>query len=306
MSDGSAAPSDPWSEWLLNRRHACDPAYEAVVRANVDRYVDRVLDGARLAPGMRMADIGCGEGVVAFRAIDRIGPSLAVVLTDISEPLLRHAEALAAGRAVRDQCTFVRCAADELAPIEDDSVDVVTTRAVLAYVADKAAALREFHRVLKPGGRISIAEPVFQDEAFMARALRDRMQARSADIEDRLLPLLHRWKAAQFPDTAEAIARSPIANYSERDLLALVQAAGFADIHLELHIDVRPSDVVSWDVFLGISPHPWAPTLGDILAEQFTASERDFFERSLRPTVEGRLSAAVDRIVYVVATKPLR
>jgi ubiquinone/menaquinone biosynthesis C-methylase UbiE len=50
--------------------------------------------------------------------------------------------------------------ADSLADIADASVDVVTTRSVLIYVKDKAAALREFYRVVRPGGRISIHEPI--------------------------------------------------------------------------------------------------------------------------------------------------
>ena len=40
------------------------------------------------------------------------------------------------------------------------SVDVVTTRSVLIYVKDKARAMREFYQVLKPGGRVSLFEPI--------------------------------------------------------------------------------------------------------------------------------------------------
>ena len=81
--------SDEWSEWLLGHRHGGDVVREEAVRADVDGYVDRVLDAARLGPGMTLADIGTGDGVVAFRAIQRVGPSLRVTLTDISSPLLR-------------------------------------------------------------------------------------------------------------------------------------------------------------------------------------------------------------------------
>ncbi len=296
--------SDVWSEWLLHRRHADDAAYAQVVRGVVERIADRVLDAAKLSAGMSLADIGAGEGLLAFKAIERIGPSLRVTMTDISAPMLRHAEAVSMERNVRGQCTFLECSAEKLGGIADSTLDAVATRAVLAYVPEKSAALREIHRVLKPGGRLSIAEPILQDEAFFARALRKRVDAQPAGSKDRFLTLLHRWKAAQFPDTEELCGASPITNYSERDLLNFVRGSGFAEIHLELHIDVAPSLITSWDVFLNSSPHPWAPPLSVILAEGFTPEERDFFEQIVRPTVESGRNFSTERIAYLSAAKP--
>jgi arsenite methyltransferase len=295
---------DVWSEWLLHRRHAGDSNFGRAVRAAVEGYADRVLEGAQLADGMILADVGAGEGLMAFQAIERIGPSLRVILTDISAPMLRYAEIAAVERNVRPQCTFLESTAESLNGIADASVDVVVTRAVLAYVSNRNAALGEFYRVLKPGGRISIAEPVFQDEAFYARALRRRVEDHDSHSPDRFLTLLHRWKAAQFPDTEEACAKSPIANFSERDLLDVVRGAGFTEIHLQLHIDVVPSLVTSWDVFVGSSPHPWAPSLKQVLAEHFTAEDRNFFEQIVRPTVESGKNVTTERIVYIQAQKP--
>ena len=77
---------DEWSEWLLHRRHGDNREYEAIVRRVVDGYADRVLDDARLFHGMTLVDIGTGDGLLAFRAIERIGTSIRVVLTDISDP----------------------------------------------------------------------------------------------------------------------------------------------------------------------------------------------------------------------------
>jgi arsenite methyltransferase len=297
--------SDVWSQWLLHRRDADDAAYGRVVRGVIQRLVDRVLDAAHLSPEMTLVDVGTGEGILAFRAIERIGPSLRVMLTDISAPMLGHAEALAAERQVRDQCKFIECSAEKLAGIEDASADVVATRAALVYVGDKRAALLEFHRVLKPGGRISMAEPIFQDQAFEAVALKTLVDAQGPSGPDELLPLLHRWKAAQFPDSQEKVAANPIANFSERDLLHFVKGAGFTEIHLELHIDVAPSTITSWDVFLDTSPHPWAPPLRLILAERFSPTERQLFEDFFRPTVEAGKYVSTDRIVYLTAKKPL-
>ena len=297
--------SDEWSDWLLHGRHAGDPDLARALRVGLERCADRVLDAAELGAGMTLADIGAGDGLIAFRAIERVGPSLRVLLTDISRPLLRHVEEAAERLGVRGQCSFHHGNAETLAAIDDMSVDVVTTRAVLAYVGNKSAALREFHRVLKPGGRISIAEPILRDEAIAVSGLKIQLDACPPGQHDPLIPLLYRWKAAQFPDTAEKIANSPIANYSERDLVRFVQECGFTEIHMEFHIDVSPQLNTSWDTFIDSSPHPWAPPLSAILADQFTAEERLIFEQAFRPLVGAPKSTAISRIAYLTAKKPL-
>lgn len=304
MSMSSSPEDDIWSEWLLHRRHADDPQWLPAVQQSIERYADRVLDNARLAPGMQLLDVGAGDGLVGLRAIGRIGLTLQVQMTDISERMLRHAEQRAVELKVHGQCTFVHCAGDRLEGIDDETVDVVTTRAVLAYIADKTRALREFLRVLKPGGRISLCEPVFQDDAFSTRALKKMLEGRPVEALHPFMPLLHRWKAAQFPDTAEKIRESPIANYSERDLIRVAQAAGFEDLHLELHIDVIPSPIPSWEAFLKSSPHPLAPPLSVILAEQFSVEERQLFENVMRPQIENPRTLTTDRTVYLTARKP--
>ncbi len=298
------AGSDLWSDWLLHRRHGDDAAHAHEVRAEITRYADRVLDGACLQPHMTLADIGTGDGLVALRAIERIGPSLRVVMTDVSAPLLRHAQAQAAQRGVGSQCAFVHAPAGQLAGIGDVSVDAVTLRAVLAYVPDKLAALRECARILTPGGRLSMAEPVLRDEALEVCALKKLVDARAPGDGDPFFPLLLRWRAAQYPDTEEKVRQLPITNYGERDLVRFAIDAGFVDIHLELHIDVRAEGAMSWNTFVRTSPHPWAPPLAAILAQRFSADERDFFEARLRPLVErGRQFGAL-RIAYLTARKP--
>lgn len=272
----------------------------------MERYADRVLDHACLSSRLQLVDVGTGDGLVAFRAIGRIGATLRVQMTDISERMLRHAEQRALELGVRRQCTFLHCGADRLEGIADETADVVTTRAVLAYVSDKKSALREFLRVLKPGGRISLAEPIFQDDAFSTQALKRLLESRPVDALHPLVPLLHRWKKAQFPDTEEKIRKSPIANYSERDLIRIAQGVGFSELHLELHIDVIPSPIPNWEAFLKSSPHPLAPPLSLILAEQFSAEERQLFEAIMRPLVEDPRTVATDRIAYLTARKPER
>lgn len=304
MIDDQPPPqSDLWSDWLLHVRHGGDPEYLRKLRERLEYYADRVIDGAGPAEGKTLADIGAGEGLIAFRAIERIGPSLRAILTDVSIPMLRHAEAIAVERGVLDQCVFYNCSADNLDAVESGSVDIVTTRAVLAYVADKRAAFREFSRVMKPGGRISLAEPILFDEALSVSALRRVVETLP---NGHILRLIHRWRAAQFPDSLEKITSSSIVNFTERDLVEFAKTVGFTEIHLEFHIDVRPFSMTSWDVIFATSPHPLAKPLGALLDEQFSPEERKVLIEALRHEIAGPNAVATERIAYLTAIKPLR
>jgi arsenite methyltransferase len=298
------AATDPWSEWLLRRRHGGDPNYEAVVRERVECIRDRVLDGARLSPGMVLVDVGAGDGLMAFGAFERVGPSLRAVLTDVSAPLLERAEQRAIERGLCERCIFLRTPAGQLEGIADTSADVLITRAVLAYVADKAVAFRQFHRVLKPGGRLSIGEPIYQDDALQLAALTRYLEGRPADPAAAQSRLQQRWKAAQLPSTTKEIFADPLTNFTERDLVALCQQAGFGEIHLELHIDVRKSATTSWDTFIDIAPRPNTPSLREILATRFNSEEQRQFEAELRPRVEAGQMFERDAIAYLTAVKP--
>lgn len=294
---------DPWYEWLLYLRHANDPLEHQAICEETDRYASRVVSGAFLAPGMTLVDVGTGDGLIALKAIAQIGASLNVILTDISTPLLEHAQANASRLGVETQCAFLERNAQALHGIQDASVDAVTTRAVLAYVPDKVAALQEFHRILKPGGRISLGEPVMLDEARATCALKNAVDSSFGENADQFLVLLHRWKSAQFPDTVEKILSCPMTDYSERDLVRYAQRCGFREVHLELHIDIRPFKVSSWDTFLNSSPHPLAPTLRFILDNDFTALERSYFEKILYPIIVTGDHFFEEKLAYLTAIK---
>ena len=303
MTEATGGLGDVWARWLLNDRHAGDAGFLARIQQQVGRYAERVLDATALRPGMTLLDLGAGDGRLALRALERLAGEATVLLTDVSPALLAEARARleAAGYGLR--CHFHRLAADRLTGIEAASVDAVTSRAVLAYVGPRSEAFAEAFRVLKPGGRLSIAEPVFRDEAELALALAARVGTGAA-TDDPLLPLFARWKAAQFPSTRAAIDATPITNFGERDLLYMAQAAGFTDLHLELCIDVTPAPPTGWASYTGTSPHPLAPSLATIMARDFSAAERALLETALRPAVEAGGLPQTDRIAYLHARRP--
>jgi arsenite methyltransferase len=152
---------DRWHRWLRDVRFGGDAACrEKDLREFLYPVRDTVLDKAQLRPGDTVLDVGTGDGLLAFGALDRLGPSGHVVFSDVSQDLLDHCRQAAAAEGLLDRCRFVLAAAGSLTGVADESVDVVTTRSVLIYVKDKGAALREFYRVLKPAGRASLFEPI--------------------------------------------------------------------------------------------------------------------------------------------------
>ncbi|MET3106213.1 arsenite methyltransferase [Oxalobacteraceae bacterium GrIS 2.11] len=297
--------SDQWSEWLLHRRHGDSSERASAIRPIIHRYADHVLNAARLTENMTLVDIGSGDGLVAFEAIARIGPSLRVILTDVSAAILSHTEAVARQRGVATQCTFLTCSAEDLTAIPDASVDVVATRSVLAYVANKKKALQEFHRILKPGGRISLAEPIFRDDAFQIIAMKKWLDDHADCPDQRLLRLINQWKHAQLPATMETIASNPLINYSERDLFTMAKESRFTEVCVDLQLKSTLSLAMPWNVYIECSPHPLAPTLKEIMEHQFSAQDREFFEQAVRPTIESGQMEEVERMAYLAAVKPL-
>ncbi|BAU49101.1 hypothetical protein SVA_2553 [Sulfurifustis variabilis] len=100
-------------------------------------------------------DVGSGSGTDALIASRRAGPRGKVYALDITEPM--RAKLADIARRAGANIEVVAGNAEAI-PLPDASVDVATTNGVLNLVPDKARAIEEIHRVLKPGGRLAIAD----------------------------------------------------------------------------------------------------------------------------------------------------
>ena len=157
---GPGSPQDIWCQWLLNRRFGGDQAaLHAALTDHLYPWRDNVLKHANLQPGDTLLDVGCGDGLIAFGALERVETSQ-VIFSDVSTDVLEYAQSLAQQMKVLSRCRFVLAPADDLSQIDASSMDAVTTRSVLIYVSAKQQAFNEFYRVLKPRGRLSIFEPI--------------------------------------------------------------------------------------------------------------------------------------------------
>ncbi len=275
---------DQWAEWLLNRRYGGDPEQHKSDLTFLYEFRDRVLKNADITGGETLLDIGAGDGLIAFGALDLLGRHGRVIFSDISQDLLDHSRALAGEMGVLDRCQFLMAPAEDLDALEDASVDVVTTRSVLIYVEDKKQAFEEFHRVLKPGGRLSIFEPINNFKQPEPPHLFRGFDV--TPVQDLAQKVWAVYKRRQPMDT------DPMFNFDERDLFDLADEAGFEEVHLNFEASVRTGhpygldEVDSWEAFARRAGNPKAPTLEEAMNEALAPEEAELFAAHLRPLVE--------------------
>jgi demethylmenaquinone methyltransferase/2-methoxy-6-polyprenyl-1,4-benzoquinol methylase len=189
---------------------------------------------AQAREGDRVLDIAAGTGDLTQAFARRVGARGLVLHTDINEAMLRQGR----NRLLDDGVLVPSVLADaQRLPLPDACMDVVSVAFGLRNMTDKAAALAEMARVLKPGGRLLVLE-------F------SKVAAPLAPVYDwysfKVLPRLGEWiagDAASYRYLAESIRMHP----DQATLKGMIKAAGFGhvDVHdlaagvVALHVGIR-------------------------------------------------------------------
>ncbi|NUT99428.1 MAG: class I SAM-dependent methyltransferase [Saccharothrix sp.] len=136
----------------IRRAHAYELLSVVVFAGRRRRTYGRFVELAGVRAGDRVLDIGCGPGYLTSLAAGAGGRAVGV---DVSEPMVDEARRLRGSGT----CTFEIGRAEAL-PFEDASFDVIVSALAVHHIPEehRAAAYAEMRRVLKPGGRVLIAD----------------------------------------------------------------------------------------------------------------------------------------------------
>lgn len=140
-------------EWLADMPESCIASFAGVANP---------FSWGLPKPAERVVDIGSGAGLDALIAAGAVAPDGQVVGVDMTSAMLDRAGRNAA-EARRDNVEFRQGFAEEM-PVAGGWADVVISNGVLNLVPDKIAAYEDIMRVLKPGGRIQIADVCVERE----------------------------------------------------------------------------------------------------------------------------------------------
>jgi arsenite methyltransferase len=254
---------DHWTEWLVRTRFEGWSDKEiADALEELGGWRDRVLDGAQISAAETVVDVGTGTGLLALGAVERVGPDGDVIALDVSVDALEELRA----NTTAPNISYLVGRADVL-PLPDGCVDAVVTRSVLIYVDDKAEAAREFYRVLRSRGRVSLFEPINSRNLRLSQAvdfsplgeLGERLQA---------------WNERFYANRDD-----PMLNFDEADLGRFFGEAGFEDVRLELGAD---EDEVRGERYLNQVGAPGRPTLLERWREEFSFEEVERLHAFLR------------------------
>lgn len=196
-------------------------------------YRRRALVRAGLIPGMRVLDVAMGTGLVAREALTLAGPLGQVIGLDPSIGMVREAK-----RTLELSVVLGR---GELLPLTPDSFDFLSMGYALRHVSDIDAAVREYMRVLKPGGRVCLLEITRPRGRLALLFLRLYMKG--------LVPLITRL-VAHHAETARLMKYywdTIAACVPPETILAALTRAGFSNVR-------RQTDLGIFSAYLGTKP----------------------------------------------------
>ena len=177
-----------WSTWLKKTRFSYMNETQREQTLNWLLSVrDSVLNLANLKEGQKIADFGCGSGLLGFGVLERFEDKVELIFSDKFQDCLDECEKILNKTKIKNNVKFLKTDVLDI-KLKNDFLDRLMTRSVLVHVKEKQKAFEEFYRVLKPTGIYAAFEPIISEntryyELLKPEEISDYQEFKNAEKE---------------------------------------------------------------------------------------------------------------------------
>ena len=252
---------------------------------------DKILDRATLKQGDIVVDIGAGTGLLAFGAYEKLKGSGKIIVSDAFSDCVEECRKTAKKNGIETNMEFLQTNATDI-KLPNDSVNVVLLRSVLVHISNKLDAIKEFYRILKKHGRLSIFEPIIKKNTKYYELIKSDNFPNYEQIK-------------KFEKKMASDENDPLVNFDEYMLRNYLIETGFKNIDIEVSIESSTYQVHQSiiDLWFSTPPSPGKPVLKQKFLEFMGEQEVNNFIEMLKHELIGRRITLNSPVVYVFAEK---
>ena len=281
-----------WTQWLKQNRFAGQtPEMIEQTTRWLEAVRDVILVYAEIMPHETVIDIGCGTGLLAFKALELQNCKGKVIFSDKFQDCLDDCKKILDESNVTTGYEMLLSPCEHIA-LPESSVHKALMRSVLVHIVNKQPAFNEIYRILKPGGKFCAFEPVI----------------RSNTRYWELINPLYVDKYEDFKSAENEMMESPLdslCNFDEDTLKTNLEIAGFSipDVKVQEVASkyvVQAGMVEQW---FNNPPSPGQPTTKERYMKYFDEETVNKFMLDVQNYLTGREISLKSKAVFINATK---
>ena len=281
-----------WTQWLKQNRFAGQtPEMIEQTTKWLEAVRDVILVYAEIMPHETIIDIGCGTGLLAFRALELQGCKGKVIFSDKFQDCLDDCKKILDDSNVTTGYEMLLSPCEHIA-LPESTVHKALMRSVLVHIVNKQPAINEIYRILKPGGKFCAFEPVIRSNTRYWELINPLYVDKYEDF-----------KAAENEMMESQL--DSLCNFDEDTLRTNLEIAGFSIP------DVKVQEVASkYVVQAGIveqwfnnPPSPGQPTTKERYMKYFDEETVNKFMQDVQNYLTGREISLRSKAVFINATK---
>ncbi len=281
-----------WTEWLKKNRFAGQtPEMIEQTTKWLEAVRDVILVYSELKQNDVVIDIGCGTGLLAFKALELQECKGKVIFSDKFQDCLDDCKSILDESGITEGYEILQSPVEQIA-LSDGSVDKALMRSVLVHVVNKQPAINEVHRILKKGGKFCAFEPIIRSNTRFWELLDPKYIDKYED----------------FIRVENELMENPmdsLCNFDEKTIKTNLEIAGFSVpdvIPQEIHSKyvVQENMVRAW--FIN-PPSPNQPSSRERYLRYFDEETVDKYIQDIQNYLTGKEISLKSNTLFINATK---